>query len=116
MSADVDERPIRRSPRDGTCVDARGWVTYSDDMTWSIPCLDMPCPLRRGLPWSPAEDHALLRRSHQLAEDPRVHDAASVLAKEHQRTACSIVVRLNSLRVGLRLAAIGKLAEGIDHG
>jgi len=116
MRADVDGRPIRRSPHDGTCVDARGWVTYSDDMTWSIPRLDMPCPLRRGLPWSPAEDHALLRRTRQLAEDPCVRDAAGVLAKEHQRTTCSIAMRLNSLRVGLRLAAIGKLAEGIGHG
>jgi hypothetical protein len=99
--------------RNHVVLDDRGWTMPDPDHgCWEHRDSDFVC--RRNMPWSPAEDRALLSMEHQLAERNELtnQERTRLLWTVHARTPCAIETRLQSLRAGLRLAALAKLAEG----
>lgn len=92
-------------------IDDRGWVQHSSDAHWD-PVHDTEWA-RRGLPWSPAEDRALLSRYRVLVDRPELSsdDVFRALVQEHKRNGGAIGGRLQVLKAGLRLAALAKLSE-----
>ena len=94
--------------RHHTKIDERGFVVLDLNPEWqTIVERNNPRP-RKGMPWSPAEDRALLTRARELEHDAQ---AAWTIAAELGRTPCAIQTRLHSIRAGLRLAALAKLTE-----
>jgi hypothetical protein len=98
--------------RNYVVLDERGWaVSEPNHGCWEHRDSVFVC--RRIMPWSPAEDRALLTLVRQL--DDRVEltnrERLRLLWKAQARTPCAIETRLHSLCAGLRLAALAKLAE-----
>ena len=89
-------------------LDERGWAQADNRPSWRP---DERKTTRRGLPWTPAEDKALLDRCAQAASvgynDPTIRAAATA----HGRSTCSITTRLCALRAGVRLAEQSKAAS-----
>ncbi len=84
-------------------IDDQGWTQAQIRPSWR------PSEkTRRGLPWTPAEDRALLRRVAEARSiswsDPTIR-AVAVL---HGRTSCAVATRANALRAGIRLAMAAK--------
>lgn len=99
--------------RNYVVLDERGWAMPEPGHgCWEHRDSDFLC--RRNMPWSPAEDRALLSLVRQLDDrgELSILERDRLLWKTHGRTSCSIATRLQSLRAGLRLAALAKLAEG----
>lgn len=94
-------------------IDDRGWMMpETGHGCWDHRDADFTC--RKNMPWSPAEDRALLVLARQLDDRPELtlRDRMRLLWEIHRRTSSSIQVRLSALRAGLRLAALAALAEG----
>lgn len=92
-----------------------------DERGWAVPepghgCLEHRGSdfCRRNMPWSPAEDRALLSLTRRLDDRAELsnRERTRLLWTAHARTPCAIETRLQALRAGLRLAALAKLAEG----
>jgi len=103
--------------RNYVVLDERGWmVPEPNHGCWQHRDSGVVC--HRNMPWSPAEDRALLTLVRQL--DDRVEltnrERLCLLWTAHARTPCAIETRLHSLRAGLRLAALAKLAEVASGG
>lgn len=88
-------------------IDDRGWAQAKSRPSWAP---SEEGRTRRGLPWTPAEDRALLRRVAGAKSfsytDPTIHAAAAA----HGRSGCAILTRINALRAGIRLAIAAKQA------
>jgi hypothetical protein len=89
----------------GVTLDARGWAQAQERPSWAP---DEYGKTRRGLPWTPAEDRALLQRVAKARSlhwnDPTVLDAA----RAHGRSSCAIATRAAALKAGIRLAMAAK--------
>jgi hypothetical protein len=91
----------------GVTIDKRGWAQAKTRPSWTP---SEEGRTRRGLPWTPAEDRALLHRVAGAASvywgDPMILAAARI----HGRTSCSIATRVCALKAGIRLAMAAKQA------
>lgn len=81
--------------RSHTRIDGRGFVVF----TFTVP--NPHDRLRKGLPWTEAEDKFLFRRLRELEGDEA---PTKTIAKEIQRSRMAVETRLQSLRAGIRLA------------
>lgn len=88
-------------------IDEAGWAQAGDRPSWRP---SDRRKTRRGLPWTPAEDRALLRRVAGARgiywADPTILEAAAA----HGRSSCAIATRVSALRAGIRLAMAAKQA------
>lgn len=84
-----------------------GWAQSKRRPSWR-PSDRARTNARRGLPWMPTEDRALLRRVAEADSigyaDPTIR-AAEIA---HGRSYCAIATRLSALRAGIRLAMAAK--------
>ena len=90
-------------------IDKRGWAQSKRRPAWR-PSARARTNARRSLPWTPTEDHALLRRA--AGADSIGYADPTIRAAEiaHGRSYCAIASRLSALRAGLRLAVAAKSA------
>ena len=90
-------------------IDARGWAQNKRRPSWR-PSDRARTNARRGLPWMPTEDRALLRRV--AGADSIGYADPTIRAAEiaHGRSYCAIATRLGALRAGIRLAMAAKSA------
>jgi hypothetical protein len=88
--------------RNDITVDDRGWAQAKNRPSWTP---REEGHTRRGLPWGPAEDRALLQGVAEARaitwNDPTILAAARV----HGRSSCAIATRVSALKAGLRLSA-----------
>jgi chaperonin GroES len=88
-------------------IDDRGWAQAQIRPSWRP---DEEGRTRRGLPWTTAEDRALLRGVAKAStinwDDPTIR----TVARAHGRTSTAIATRANALRSGIRLAMTAKQA------
>jgi hypothetical protein len=88
-------------------IDRRGWAQNKRRASWR-PSERSRTNARRDLPWTTAEDRALLRRvagANSIGyADPTLR-AAEVA---HGRSYCAIATRLAALKAGIRLAMAAK--------
>jgi hypothetical protein len=99
--------------RNYVVIDDRGWLMPEEGHgCWHHRDADFTC--RKGMPWSPAEDRAILTLARQLDErrDLTTRGRERLLWEAHHRTLTAIQTRLVSLRAGLRIAALAALAQG----
>jgi hypothetical protein len=91
----------------GVTIDDRGWAQAEIRPSWRP---SDEGRTRRGLPWTPSEDRALLRSVAEANSiswnDPTIRAAA----RAHGRTSCSIATRVSALKAGIRLAMAAKSA------
>lgn len=92
----------------GVTIDANGWTQAQIRPSW-YPTEEGRT--RRGLPWTPAEDRALLRSVANAASISWSDPTICATARAHGRTSSSIATRANALRAGLRLAMAAKGIE-----
>jgi hypothetical protein len=90
-------------------IDDQGWAQAQIRPSWAP---SEEGRTRRGLPWTTAEDRALLRRvagANSISwNDPTILATARV----HSRTSCAIATRVSALKAGLRFAmAVKQSAE-----
>lgn len=86
-----------------------GWAQNKRRPAWK-PSERARTNARRGLPWTPIEDRALLRRV--AGADSIGYADPTIRAAEiaHGRSYCAIVTRVCALRAGVRLAMTAKQA------
>jgi len=86
-----------------------GWAQNKRRPSWR-PSDRARTNARRGLPWMPTEDRALLRRV--AGADSIGYADPTIRAAEiaHGRSYCAIATRLGALRAGIRLAMAAKNA------
>jgi hypothetical protein len=86
-------------------IDDKGWAQAQLRPSWAPSEVGRT---RRGLPWTPAEDRALLRHvagANAISwNDPTVRAAA----RAHGRTSCAVATRVSALKAGIRLAMAAK--------
>lgn len=80
-----------------TRIDDRGFMVF----TFTVP--NPHDKLRKGLPWTEAEDKFLFRRLREL-EGEGDEAPTKTIAKEIQRSRMAVETRFQSLRAGIRLA------------
>ncbi|HSX22846.1 MAG TPA: hypothetical protein VLE97_08755 [Gaiellaceae bacterium] len=91
----------------GVTIDDRGWAQAQTRPSWYP---SEQGRTRRGLPWTPAEDRALLRAVASARSiywgDPTI----LAVARAHGRTSCAVATRVTALKSGIRLAMAAKQA------
>jgi len=91
----------------GVTIDDRGWAQAQIRASWRP---DEEGKTRRGLPWTPAEDRALLRGVATATTISWYDPTIRAVAHTHGRTSTAIATRANALRAGIRLAMAAKQA------
>ena len=86
-----------------------GWAQNKRRPSWR-PSEYARTNARRGLPWTSAEDRALIRRV--AGADSIGYADPTIRAAEiaHGRSYCAIATRLSALRAGIRLTMVAKSA------
>lgn len=95
-------------------IDEAGWAQDKRRRPPWRPSERARTSARRSLPWTPAEDRALLRRV--AGADSIGYADPTIRAAEiaHGRSYCAIASRLTALRAGIRLAMAAKQAATIS--